>query len=102
MFAPDQSTAAGELARVAQPGGRLALATWMPDGGIGKMFSMTAPFQPPPPDGAGAPLDWGKPERVEELLGDAFELSFEEQDVDRRADERRGSSGSSTARTSAR
>lgn len=77
MFAPDHSRAAGELARVAQPGGRLALATWVPDGGIGKMFSMTAPFQPPPPDGAGAPLDWGKTERVEELLGEAFELSFE-------------------------
>ena len=77
MFAPDQSRAAGELVRVTRPGGRLALATWVPDGGIGKMFSMTAPFQPPPPDGAGAPLDWGKPEHVEELLGDAFELSFE-------------------------
>ena len=77
MFAPDQSRAAGELARVTRPGGRLALATWVPDGGIGKMFSMTAPFLPPPPDGAGAPLDWGKPERVEELLGAAFDLSFE-------------------------
>ena len=38
MFAPDQSRTAGELARVTRPGGRLALATWMPDGGIGKMF----------------------------------------------------------------
>jgi hypothetical protein len=77
MFAPDQSRAAGELARVARSSGRLALATWVPDGGIGKMFSVTAPFQPPPPDGAGAPLDWGKPEHVEEVLDEAFELSFE-------------------------
>jgi hypothetical protein len=30
-----------------------------------------------PPDGAGAPLDLGKPEHVEELLGAAFHLSFE-------------------------
>jgi ubiquinone/menaquinone biosynthesis C-methylase UbiE len=77
MFAPDQPRAAGELARVTRSGGRLALATWVPDGGIGKMFAMTAPFQPPPPDGAGAPLDWGKSEYVEELLGDAFDLAFE-------------------------
>jgi ubiquinone/menaquinone biosynthesis C-methylase UbiE len=77
MFAPDQPRAAGELGRVTRPGGRLSLATWVPDGGVGKMFTMTAPFQPPPPDGAGAPLDWGKPEHVEKLLGDAFDLSFE-------------------------
>lgn len=101
MFAPDQSRAAGELARVTRPGGRLALATWVPDGGIGKMFSMTAPFQPPPPDGAGAPLDWGKSEHVEELLGAAFELSFETRtSIDGGRAARR--SGSSTSRTSAR
>jgi len=77
MFAPDQRRAASELARVARPGGKLALATWIPEGGVGAMFEMLAPFQPPLPDGAGAPLDWGRPEHVEELLGDAFELTFE-------------------------
>ena len=78
MFAPDQRRAAGELARVTRPGGRLGLATWTPDGGVGTMFKMMAPFQPPMPEGAGAPLDWGRPEYVEELLGDAFELAFDE------------------------
>jgi ubiquinone/menaquinone biosynthesis C-methylase UbiE len=77
MFAPDQPRAAAELARVARTGGRLALSTWIPDGGIGAMFEMMKPFQPPLPDGAGAPLDWGRTEHVEKLLGDAFELSFE-------------------------
>src|SRR5262245_4420510 len=77
MFAPDQPRAAAELARVTRPGGKLALSTWRPDGGIGAMFQMMVPFQPPLPDGAGAPLDWGRPEHVEDLLGDAFELSFE-------------------------
>jgi SAM-dependent methyltransferase len=78
MFAPDQPRAAGELARVTGPGGRLGLATWTPAGGVGVMFRMMAPFQPPLPDGAGMPLDWGRPEVVEQLLGDAFELTFEE------------------------
>jgi ubiquinone/menaquinone biosynthesis C-methylase UbiE len=78
MFAPDQPRAAAELARVTKPGGRLGLATWLPTGGVGAMFGMMAPFQPPLPDGAGMPLDWGRPEYVEELLGEAFELAFEE------------------------
>jgi ubiquinone/menaquinone biosynthesis C-methylase UbiE len=77
MFAPDQAAAAGELARVVRPGGRLGLATWTPEGGIGAMLEMTAQFQPPPPEGAGMPLDWGRSEHVEALLGGAFDLNFE-------------------------
>jgi SAM-dependent methyltransferase len=78
MFAPDHRAAAGELARVTKPGGRIGLSTWTPEGGIGDMFRMMAQFQPPPPEGAGAPLDWGRPEHVRELLGDAFDLEIEE------------------------
>ena len=86
IFAPDQPRAAGELARVTRPGGTLALSTWIPDGGIGLMFQMLAPFQPPLPDGAGAPLDWGREEHVEQLLGGSFELGFENRtSVDRDA-----------------
>jgi SAM-dependent methyltransferase len=77
IFAPDQPRAAAELARVTRPGGKVALSTWLPDGGIGAMFQMLTPFQPPLPEGAGVSLDWGRPEHVEELLGGAFELSFE-------------------------
>jgi SAM-dependent methyltransferase len=78
MFAPNHEAAAGELARVARPGGCIGLATWIPDGGIGEMFRLMAQFQPPPPEGAGSPLDWGRPEHVQELLGDAFDLQIEE------------------------
>jgi ubiquinone/menaquinone biosynthesis C-methylase UbiE len=78
IFAPDHERAAGELARVTRPGGRLGLATWTPEGGIGDMCTVLAQFQPPPPEGAGAPLDWGRAEYVRELLGDAFDLEIEE------------------------
>lgn len=80
MFAPDHGAVASELARVTRPGGRIALACWTPDGGLAEMFGMMRPYLPPPPEGAGSPFAWGDREHVSGLLGDAFELSFEEHD----------------------
>ncbi|MCW2960166.1 MAG: Methyltransferase type 11 [Thermoleophilia bacterium] len=76
MFAPDHEASARELARVVRPGGRIALANWTPDGGLGRMFKMMAPFQAAPPPSS--PFDWGRPDRVRELLGDAFDLQIDE------------------------
>ena len=81
MFAPNQETAAKELARVTAPGGRLGLTTWRPDGRIGEMFRLLGEFRPAPPEGVGNPLDWGREEYVEGLLGDAFDLEFESMDT---------------------
>jgi ubiquinone/menaquinone biosynthesis C-methylase UbiE len=78
MFAPDHGATARQLARVTRSGGRIGLANWRPEGGVGEMFKMMAPFQPKPPEGVGSPFDWGREEHVEQLLGDAFDLSFEE------------------------
>jgi len=78
MFAPDHEATARELGRVTKSGGRLGLVNWDPEGGVGKMFGMMKPFQPPPPEGAGVPFDWGRREHVEELLADAFQLEFED------------------------
>jgi SAM-dependent methyltransferase len=80
MFAPDHPAVAGELARVTKPGGRVALACWTPEGGLAQMFGMMRPFLPPPPEGAGSPFAWGNEDHVRELLGDAFELEFEQHD----------------------
>jgi ubiquinone/menaquinone biosynthesis C-methylase UbiE len=77
IFAPDHDAVARELARVTKQGGRLAFSAWTPEGTIGEMFRAFAPFQPPPPPGAGAPVMWGREEYVREKLGDAFELSIE-------------------------
>jgi ubiquinone/menaquinone biosynthesis C-methylase UbiE len=76
MFAPDHEATARQLARVVKPGGRIALANWTPEGGLGRMFRMMAPFQPSPPPSS--PFDWGRDERVRELLGEAFALDIEE------------------------
>lgn len=78
MFAPDHEATARELARVVAPGGRLALVNWTPEGGLGRMFQMMRPFQPPPPPGVASPFEWGREEHVRDLLGDTFELEIEE------------------------
>jgi SAM-dependent methyltransferase len=76
-FAPDHAATARELARVTRSGGRIALANWEEEGGLGRMFKMMAPFQPAPPPGVGSPFAWGDEDHVRELLGGAFELQLE-------------------------
>lgn len=69
MFAPEQEKTAAELLRVCKPGGRIGMANWVPDSGIGQMFVTVAKHAPPPP-GVQSPLLWGTEERLRELFGD--------------------------------
>lgn len=78
MFASRPEAAAKELARVCKPGGRVAITTWTTDGNVFKMFQVMKSFMPPPPSPAPpSPFEWGNPNRVELLLGGAFDLKFE-------------------------
>ena len=81
IFAPDHERVAGELVRVCRPGGRVGLTAWRRDSGVGEMFTAMAPFMPTPPPGAGSPFQWGDEAYVEAMLGDGFQLSFEELDT---------------------
>jgi SAM-dependent methyltransferase len=76
MFAPDHEAAARELARVTTPGGRIALANWTPTSGMAKVFKVMAPYQAAPPPSN--PFEWGGESHVRDLLGDSFELQFEQ------------------------
>jgi ubiquinone/menaquinone biosynthesis C-methylase UbiE len=77
IFAPDHTAAARELARVTREGGRLGFSAWTPEGTIGDLFRFFAEYQPPLPEGAGAPLQWGTEAHVHELLDAAFDLTIE-------------------------
>jgi SAM-dependent methyltransferase len=78
MFASRPEAAAAELARVTRKGGRIALTTWLSDSNLFKMFQVMKPFMPPPPTPAPpSPFEWGRTERIEELLGKDFDLAFE-------------------------
>lgn len=68
MFAPDQERAAAELARVCRLGGTIGLASWTPEGEVGRFFRIVSGYAPPPP-GLPSPLRWGTESGVRELLG---------------------------------
>jgi SAM-dependent methyltransferase len=79
IFAPGHRAIARELTRVTGPGGRIGLTAWRADVGVGEMFNVMKPFQPPPPEGAGSPFQWGEA-YAESLLAGDFELDFHEGD----------------------
>jgi SAM-dependent methyltransferase len=78
MFVARPEAAASELARVCRKGGRLGLCTWLPGSTVEGLFQVMRPYMPPPPaNPPPSPFEWGKPERLRELLGGAFDLQFE-------------------------
>jgi len=75
FLAPDHAAASRELARVCRPDGRLGVVAWRADP---EAEGMHARFWPAREPGAGDRRDWGREEYVAELLGQEFELEFEE------------------------
>jgi len=80
MFASNQDAAVSELARVVRPGGRVAIAAWLPDSTAVALRKVVAPFMPaaptpssPPP----SPFNWGDLTWLKSVLGEYFELGHE-------------------------
>jgi ubiquinone/menaquinone biosynthesis C-methylase UbiE len=73
MFAPDQPRAAREMTRVVRRGGKIALASWTPEGFIGKML-VTVAKHVPPPAGVASPIYWGNEQRLRELFPEVSKL----------------------------
>jgi SAM-dependent methyltransferase len=73
IFAVDHARAAAELARVCRKDGRLVLTAWR----AGEWDRVGEQLGRPYPAGDDA-REWGRPEYVEQLLGRAFRLRFDE------------------------
>jgi SAM-dependent methyltransferase len=74
VFAPDHANVASELARVTLPGGRLGFTAWKPNPKLGDLYRR---FTEEPIEGREA-YEWGREDHVEDMLGDDFELDFED------------------------
>jgi ubiquinone/menaquinone biosynthesis C-methylase UbiE len=81
MFATDQERAANELVRVTRPGGKLALASWTPDGLVGVLFKTIGKYAPPPA-GVKSPMLWGTEARLTDLFGDTVEWTVTKRTFD--------------------
>lgn len=71
MFAPRHQRVADEMIRVCRRGGRIATATWTPEGVAGRIFRASASYMPPAPDFASPPILWGSEDHVRERFGAA-------------------------------
>jgi ubiquinone/menaquinone biosynthesis C-methylase UbiE len=74
IFAPDHANVAAELARVSCPGARLGFSAWKPNPKLGALYRR---FSEDPIEGREA-YEWGREDHVEDMLGDDFELEFED------------------------
>jgi SAM-dependent methyltransferase len=74
VYAPDHANVAAELARVARPGARLGFTAWQPNPKLGELYLR---FTDEPIEGREA-SEWGRADHVEEMLGEHFELDFED------------------------
>ena len=74
VFAPDHANVAAELARVACPGARLGFSAWKPNPKLGELYRR---FTEEPIEGREM-YEWGREDHVEDMLGEEFELEFED------------------------
>jgi ubiquinone/menaquinone biosynthesis C-methylase UbiE len=74
IFAPDHANVAAELARVTCPGGRLGFTAWKPNPRLSELYRR---FTEEPIEGRES-YEWGREDHVENMLGEDFELEFED------------------------
>ena len=74
IFSPDHANVAGELARVVRPGGRIGFTAWKPNPKLGDLYRR---FTEVPIEGREV-YEWGREDHVEDMLGEDFELEFED------------------------
>ncbi|MGZ9075681.1 MAG: class I SAM-dependent methyltransferase [Burkholderiaceae bacterium] len=68
MFAPDHFRTAREMLRVVRAGGRIGIASWTPEGFIGRLFKIIGAHVAPPA-GVKSPALWGTEAHIKDLFG---------------------------------
>ncbi len=74
IFAADHANVAAELGRVARPGARLGFTAWKPNPKLGELYRR---FTDEPLEGRES-TEWGREDHVEDMLGEDFELEFDD------------------------
>ena len=74
VFAPDHANVAAELAPRRAPRRRLGFTAWKPNPKLGELYRR---FTDEPIEGREA-YEWGREDHVEDMLGEDFELEFED------------------------
>lgn len=68
IFAPNPEKTAAEMARVCRSGGKIAMANWVPEGFLGKLFRLLARYSPADSH-VDAPVSWGDEVVLKRRLG---------------------------------
>jgi SAM-dependent methyltransferase len=71
MYAANHESAAREMARVAAPGARIVLASWLPGSVMPAMGHALSRYLPPPASGSAPPSRWGDADSLTALLAAA-------------------------------
>ncbi len=74
IFAADHANVAAELGRVSRPGARLGFTAWKPNPKLGELYRR---FTDEPLEGRES-SEWGREDHVEDMLGEDFELEFQD------------------------
>ena len=74
IWPPDHANVASELARVIPSGGRLGFTAWKPNPKLGELYRR---ISEEPLEGRES-TEWGREDHVEDMLGEDFELDFED------------------------
>lgn len=74
IWASDHANVAAELARVTVQGGRIGFTAWKPNPKLGELYRR---FTEEPLEGRES-TEWGREDHVEAMLGEDFELDYED------------------------